>query len=159
MTGSMPAQSREQVLARILLAERELQRLAACSFDPTPVPPELTIRQFQVLLLLRSGPESTGAALAESLGVSTATISGVVDRLASGGWLSRRQDPSDRRRVLLTLTGQSEDMLASLESPALQLKEVILQRLDDAELADLARLLRRLTQVGQELLEPAHDDM
>lgn len=149
----MTARTRAQRLAAIRDAERELHTLAMRSFDPVQVPSELTIRQFQVLVLLRAEPGTTGAALAETMRISTPTVSGLVDRLVAGGWVCRAQDQVDRRRVLLRLTEQAEEMLADLEEPARQAKEVVLTRLRDDELADLERLLGRLREVARDMFE------
>lgn len=53
-------------------------------------------------VLGRSGGATAGA-LAEALGVTSGGATAVVDRLVRGGYVARTRDPSDRRRVLLTL--------------------------------------------------------
>lgn len=51
-------------------------------------------------LVDRYGPISPGA-LARRAGLHPATMTGVVDRLERGGWITRGRDPSDRRAVVL----------------------------------------------------------
>lgn len=46
-------------------------------------------------------------ALGDSLGLSSAATTGLVDRLARTGLAQRRPDPADRRRVLVSLTPQA----------------------------------------------------
>ena len=51
-------------------------------------------------VLLREGPASAGR-LAAELGLTTGAVTGVIDRLARRGLVSRTADPDDRRRVLV----------------------------------------------------------
>jgi DNA-binding MarR family transcriptional regulator len=52
--------------------------------------------------------------IAQRCYVSPATLSGVVDTLERDGWVVRRRDPVDRRRVLLELTGSGSARLAEI---------------------------------------------
>lgn len=76
-------------------------------------------------LLIDSMPEPlTAGQIAELTGLTTGAVTGVLDRLESKGWISRRRDPDDRRRVIVTLlpggstrvvsvlAGMQDDMLA-----------------------------------------------
>jgi DNA-binding transcriptional ArsR family regulator len=49
-----------------------------------------------------SGPMTAGD-LARATGLTTASITGVLDRLEDGGFLRRERDPRDRRRVIVHL--------------------------------------------------------
>lgn len=51
-------------------------------------------------LLQLHGPATPGW-LAEMTGLSTGAVTGVVDRLERAGYVSRAQDPQDRRRVIV----------------------------------------------------------
>ncbi len=51
-------------------------------------------------VIARSGPLPTGA-LAPELGVGPTALTGIIDRLERAGYVSRRPDPADRRRVLV----------------------------------------------------------
>lgn len=150
MAQSAPG-GREALVARIATSEARLHDVAMRWLDPLPVPAELTLRQVQVLLLVRARPALTGQALADHLGVSTPTVSGIVERVVSRGWLEREHDPEDRRRLLLRITPEGEAVLASLEVPVLQAKAQVLDGLSDDELADLARIVERMHEVAQQL--------
>ena len=45
----------------------------------------------------------TAGELARATGLTTASITGVLDRLEDGGFVRRERDPKDRRRVIVTL--------------------------------------------------------
>jgi DNA-binding MarR family transcriptional regulator len=60
--------------------------------------------QFMHLLQVR-GPLTPGQ-LAELSGLTTGTVTGVIDRLEKAGFVRRERDASDRRKVLVTLDEQ-----------------------------------------------------
>src|ERR1700745_3193146 len=49
-----------------------------------------------------TGPMTAGE-LARATGLTTASITGVLDRLEDGGFVRRERDPKDRRRVIVNL--------------------------------------------------------
>lgn len=70
----------------------------------------LTFPQYLVMLeLLGSSPRSVGE-LGTKLGMDTGTITPLVKRLEQGGFVSRRRDAKDERRVLVDLTPSGEAM-------------------------------------------------
>ena len=95
------------VIARIMAAQHKLQ----AAFARGPSNPwfslHLTMPQLKILIALRLNGPAGGHELAQMLGVSAATMTGIVDRLAAGGYVTRREDPRDRRvrRIELTDTG------------------------------------------------------
>lgn len=79
----------------------------------------LTISQLKILFALRLHGAAGGHDLAQMMGVSMATMTGIVDRLVAGGHVSRGEDPRDRRvrRVELTDLGMKliDDMIVTGE--------------------------------------------
>jgi DNA-binding MarR family transcriptional regulator len=55
------------------------------------------------LNILSFSGHMTAGELARATGLTTASITGVVDRLEEAGYVSRQGDPNDRRRVVVTL--------------------------------------------------------
>ena len=142
--------ARSRLLHQVTEAETRLHTVSMRSLEPLPLPADLTLRQLQVLALVRHTPGLTGQEIAAALGVSTATTSGLVDRIATKGWVEREHDPADRRRVLLRLSARAERMLSEIEEPARRARRRVLDRLTDQELEDLARLLRRMYEIARE---------
>jgi DNA-binding transcriptional ArsR family regulator len=56
-------------------------------------------------LVALAGPKGsmTAGELARQTGLTTASITGVLDRLEEGGFVRRERDPKDRRRVIVNL--------------------------------------------------------
>ena len=55
------------------------------------------------LNIVALGGPMTAGELARATGLTTASITGVLDRLEDGGFVRRERDPKDRRRVIVTL--------------------------------------------------------
>jgi DNA-binding MarR family transcriptional regulator len=79
----------------------------------------LAPRQHQALLAIKGYPGGRGVSvgdLAERLGIRHHSAVGLVDRLVSHGYLVRREDPRDRRRMHLSLTSAGEQALGELSA-------------------------------------------
>jgi DNA-binding MarR family transcriptional regulator len=72
---------------------------------------DLSLAQFRTLAYLNSHAEVSLSEVAEHIGLSLPTMSKLVDGLLGRGLLTRVEDPSDRRRVLLCLTEEGRAML------------------------------------------------
>ena len=60
--------------------------------------------QAKLLYLLGASGELHMSDLVQRLGVSLSTVSGLVDRVVDHGLATRREDPADRRQVVVGLT-------------------------------------------------------
>ena len=58
------------------------------------------------LLFIEEGEKSEPAVLADLLHVSRQTMTGLLDRLEAGGFVTRRDHPTDRRRKVVRLSGK-----------------------------------------------------
>jgi DNA-binding MarR family transcriptional regulator len=119
--------SKDAVIARIMAAQRHLQVAVARGPSNPWFSVNLTMPQLKILLALRLNGGAGGHELAQMMGVSPATMTGIVDRLVSAGYVSRREDPKDRRvrRVELTPDGTAlmDHMLAAGEDEQRRLFE------------------------------------
>ncbi|MBV9604777.1 MAG: MarR family transcriptional regulator [Solirubrobacterales bacterium] len=70
--------------------------------------------------LHRRGP-STQQALAGALGVTPRAITGLVDALVEGGFVTREPHPRDRRATLVTFTKRGERTAKGLERDHIEL--------------------------------------
>lgn len=78
----------------------------------------MTPQQHQSLLAIRAAPARmlTIGDLAEQLFVQPHTASELADRMQALGWLERRPNDADRRRVYLGLTAEAEVMLGRMSA-------------------------------------------
>ena len=100
----------------------------------------ITPQQHQALLTIRGlnpGEEAALGTLAQQLRIKHHSAVELTKRLAVRGLLRRRSDPTDRRRVLLSLTAKAERILASLSAAHLdELKRMHSALLDVVERPD-----------------------
>ncbi len=94
---------------------------------------DLTLAQYRVLSVLGGGCEAASR-LADKLGVSRPSLTGVVDGLVTRGLVRRDQDDSDRRRVDIGLTDAGRTVLAHADAAVDQRIERITQLLGELEL-------------------------
>ncbi|WP_246036202.1 MarR family winged helix-turn-helix transcriptional regulator [Sinomonas susongensis] len=101
----------EQVEA-VLRAADVLLRVAAKSV--MEVEDLVTSPQLRVLVLIAfQGPQNLGA-VARELGVHASNATRTCERLVVAGLLSRREDPSDRRFLQLSLTAKGRDLVETV---------------------------------------------
>ncbi len=85
----------------------------------------------------------TPTAIAELLGMTTASVTGLLDRLSASGYLTRSPNPRDRRSILVTLTDEGSAALRGLSEVFVADIELATSGADAAEQAGLERLLRQ----------------
>ena len=106
--------------------------------------PGITTTQFAVLArLAQMGPLSQNL-LGRETAMDAATIKGVVDRLAKQGLLTTAADPSDKRRLTVTLSDQGKALFAATRDAAIEVSAQTLGPLSAQERATLMALLLRL---------------
>jgi DNA-binding MarR family transcriptional regulator len=132
-----------QVDAFLAAFDRLMRRLSAIH-APELLEMQLTMSQTKVLYVVLVAGSIRMSVLAARLGVALSTISGVVDRLVDLGYVDRRDDPGDRRQVVVSVTarGASEvDRLRELNAAEVR---TLLRHVADADLDVLARAIEIL---------------
>ncbi len=80
-----------------------LNMLVSRVLDDLVEPHAITVPDYLVLALMRRG-RSSPVELCHVLGRTTGGMSLTLDRLVAAGWVERRPDPRDRRRIIVALT-------------------------------------------------------
>ena len=75
----------------------------------------LTLSRVRVLWELRSHGPSVQRALADALGVTARTMTGLIDGLVASGLVTREPHPTDRRATLVTFTPQGDAVVAAMD--------------------------------------------
>jgi DNA-binding MarR family transcriptional regulator len=99
-------------------------------------------------LIARRGPLGPSA-LARHAGVHPATMTGVLDRLEKGGWLTRERDPQDRRSVVLHMRRERIAEILALYGGMNQALDDLCAGYTDEELAVIADFLSRSATAGR----------
>jgi DNA-binding MarR family transcriptional regulator len=140
---------RQQLTAEIRAALRELGIQLALLNHHVSARLKLNDVDLDCLNLVDSHGPLSPSALARRSGLHPATITGILDRLEGGGWVTRDRDPSDRRAVLVrALPDRNADLMRLYSGMNVSMNK-LLARYNDTELELLADFLRRTTNAGQ----------
>ena len=104
----------------------------------------LTPSQGMVLNFLFEEDGITSLALGRRLKITSATMTGLLDRLEKAGLIERRDHPQDRRSVLICLTKAGRKSAAEINRRFVTANEEFLQGLSPGEQSRLRALLRKL---------------
>jgi len=104
----------------------------------------LTVPTLKVLFLLRDSPGMPAGMLAQRLGVTPSTITGLVDRLVAQGLVRREEDARDRRLVRNYLTMDGLGLAGDVQRQAREEVLRILAALDDEQLRLVRAALEQL---------------
>lgn len=129
----------EQVIevASAMMARVEAQAYSDERFS------ELTLRQILYLSRIIEGDGLTPGALADSLGVTPPTVTGVVGMLVSRGFVERAKDAVDRRVVHLVPTQKARAFDRLHHEIHRRMAEVMARNLSEKECGQLAKLLHK----------------
>ena len=100
--------------------------------------------EIDLIHALRHNPGCTQAALAELLHADKAAIARRTKNLEAKGFLTRQDDPNDRRSQLLFPTEKAEAMRSSKAEIESAFYEYLTSHLSEAEAETFAALLNRL---------------
>ena len=103
-------------------------------------------------LIARHGPISPSA-LARLAGLHPATMTGVLDRLESGDWISRTRGGADRRAIAVAANPAKTGDMLRLFAGMNHAMDAVCADYDDAQLATIQSFLARAAQAGHESAE------
>lgn len=95
----------------------------------------------------RDGVTATPGWLGERLGLNSASVTALVDRLERLGHVRRVRDTTDRRRVLLVVQEQAVELGWSFFGPLIATMVEAMRSFDEAELATVRRFLQSMSDV------------
>jgi DNA-binding MarR family transcriptional regulator len=119
---------------RALAGYRELVEILSTSRVPEFPETSVTMAQMRVLMLLSVTGETRMSQLAPQLGISLSSLSSLVDRLVEADLARRRDDPTDRRNVLVSLTAQGVALLDTFQELGIEHLRALLDQLTDREI-------------------------
>jgi DNA-binding MarR family transcriptional regulator len=115
---------------------------------------DISMQQLRAIYFLRDEEEASVGRLAELFGIGLPAASLLADRLVRAGYVERREDPADRRRVLLSLTRVGLRLVTDLREGSHALLRRWMSSLSEEDLAALARGWRALADVASHHGQP-----
>lgn len=94
---------RRELLEQLAGAGRKLSDAAVMFHTALGEKVGLGASDWKTLGLLEQNGALTAGELSEHSGLAPPSVTGIIDRLENGGWVRRRQDPRDGRRVVVEM--------------------------------------------------------
>lgn len=142
-TKQAPApNARQMTVMNLIRTADDLRRY----FTELYAPHEITPQQYNVLRILRgSQPQALPTMeIAERMVEKTPGITRLLDRLETKGLIVRERLPRDRRQVLVSISAEGLELVASLDEPVGEATRAVLRELADVDVAALDLTLARI---------------
>ena len=108
---------------------------------------------FVLRCLARSKAPLLPSDLSEQSHASTARIAVVLNTLEKKGLISRAIDPTDRRRILVSLTNVGQEYVAVVRTQLREDMKHLLEELGEQDAREYLRITKRILQISQEEFE------
>jgi DNA-binding MarR family transcriptional regulator len=128
--------------ATVLIAR--LARVVRSRFEQALAPLQLSQRDVVALSHIRGHGPTAQQALAERLCLDASSTVCLLNSLEDAGYIERRRDRADRRRALVGLTPDGEEVLAQVDQVLQGVDDEIMGGLETEERLALHALLARL---------------
>ncbi|PKW27775.1 MarR family winged helix-turn-helix transcriptional regulator [Phycicoccus duodecadis] len=106
--------------------------------------------QLRALVLIATWPEVNAVTIASALGLHPSSATRLCDRLVESGLVERAESPSDRRRVVLTLTDDGVALVGSVMGHRRAALVDILGRMSASDVEMLTAALTAFTDAAEE---------
>lgn len=122
-----------------------LQRSFVLNLSKELVRGRLSFPQFLLLSFLAQEPEPlTMTEVARRMKHTTAAATGLVDRLEKLGHITRKQGPTDRRKVMVVITEKGHAMVQEIRQDMIQNLLRLMEHLDESERATWLRIYEKI---------------
>lgn len=105
---------------------------------------KITLPQFLLMAFLNISAESKMKDLAHSMEVTTAAMTGIVERLVRSGYLTRAYEPSDRRIIKVRLTAKGSQLVNKVNQHRRQMVIRIFGRISENDRREYLRILMQI---------------
>jgi DNA-binding MarR family transcriptional regulator len=140
-------------IERALAGYAHIVELMSAMRTPEFPDAHVTMAQMRVLMLLSAIGEARMSDLAHKLGIAPSTLSSLVDRLVEADFANRREDPRDRRSVLVALAPAGNQMLDQFSELGADALRSLLEQLDPREIVTVTKAIELLVAAARRLSE------
>lgn len=106
-----------------------------------------TIEGWRVLGALRGGEGFTMSEMSTAMAIPPPTLTRIVDKLVDGGFVLRRVDATDRRRVLIYLSARGKSKVRRLARQEAAMKATLTEEFGEDSAIALIRTLARASEL------------
>lgn len=108
---------------------------------------KITLPQFLILEFLHREGESKMTDLAHFMDVTTAAMTGIVDRLVRDGYVLRILYPQDRRIIRIKLTSKGSGLVKKINEQRSRMVIKIFGRISEVDRQDYLRILMQIKDI------------
>ena len=106
----------------------------------------VTLSQWRVVASLILQPGLTQKEIADKVGVESATLVPVIDKMENEGLLKRKPDQSDRRANRIFLTPKADSLWEAMTECALKIRKSSTRNISEGEIQTTLETLRKISQ-------------
>ena len=157
--GKDTAEQHEQLVARLGLAVR---RMGAQSVIASRMIAErfgLHTTDLEVLDLIFLRGEASAGDLAEATGLTSGSVTALIDRLVRAGYVERQADPSDRRRVLVRAREEAIEPIKAVYAPMQRRMFELWSSYSDEELRIVLDFVSRSTDLHVDCVKDVREEV
>lgn len=107
----------------------------------------ITLPQFLILDFLEKNREAKMSGLARFMSVTTAAMTGMIDRLVKYGYVVREQEESDRRIVKIRITPKGSNSIKKINNQRRHMIIDIFGRVSERDRSDYLRVLMNIKEI------------
>jgi len=108
---------------------------------------KITIPQFLILSFLHTNGNSMMSGIAKFMSVTTAAMTGMVDRLVRYGYVIRESEPHDRRVIKIKLTSKGNELVKKINLQRRQMIIDVFGRVSETDRSDYLRVLMKIKDI------------
>jgi MarR family transcriptional regulator, transcriptional regulator for hemolysin len=138
----------ERQAIRLSFLIHDVSRMRRTAYDQLMRPLGVTRAQWWVLAHLSRRDGMMQTELADALDVGKASLGTLIDRLEAGGFVERREDPTDRRAKRLYMAEPGYELLERMTHEEIRFNERVLSGLSAT---DRETMIRTLTAIKRML--------
>jgi DNA-binding MarR family transcriptional regulator len=98
--------------------------------------------------IAKSGDKIIPSEISEAMGISGARIAATLNSLENKGYITRQIDPSDRRRILVTLTDKGREQENEYRRQLTETIEKMLRQLGEEDAKEYIRITRKMAELA-----------
>jgi DNA-binding MarR family transcriptional regulator len=110
----------------------------------------MNLTDLQCISILTSTGPITAGRLAEEMGLTTGSVTGVIDRMERAGYVRRERDPNDGRRVIVRPVSEKLERAAGFLGSQNRVLEELMSDYDERDLALFLDLMRKSNAMTRE---------
>jgi len=133
-----------QLIRQVIELQHKVNRMLRRQVPDAWMELSLTLAQLKSLFFISSEGNTNVRKLAAALSVTSANVTGIVDRLVKQGLVTRRENPEDRRMLLLQVTDKGRALITDLRERQTSRLSEILDYMSPDEVSTLAQGLSSL---------------